>query len=650
VKTKLSIFPTIILLMATIFCVAPRLQTVRALDQTNIKVEPQEKIFFTNTTSVGQTFQISVIVENVAGFYGWEFVLKWVPGLINCTSQTLNLLIWGEDNYLGPWVKPFSVAANNTLGLYHQSVTGSAPGVPVDGTFWLANLTFVIVQAPPSGGTLSSGLTIEPAPGYVAYCLIDYDSHEIPHGFVNGLYEYISPRPPMEEITVQVTPSTITDPSLVPSQTFNVNITAAHTSYLHGFSLKLGYNATVIECTDLQEGDLLKSFGTTTMYYTINNTIGEVYVSLNLTSPTASANGTGSIVKLSFHVKETGESPLHLYETQLYDYLLAPLPHTTKDGYFNNVLMPILYVDPSLIVDPSMKPSTQFQIDIKVANVSNLYDFEFTLLYDTTVLNGLGIITFPFDNSTTFTIEFQLNDTIGRIWVKVQYYPPAEPLTAMSPVTLVRIFFQVQSYGATPLSLTDTSLSDYYGNEITHITKDGYISVLRRDVTITEIIPQFTEIYKGWTIKINVTAKNLGDIAETFNVTLFFNSNEAGVQNVTALAPNATTVLTFLFYSNQIWIEPCHNYTLIAEASQVPYEIDTTNNRLEDGQVHVKLMGDINGDRYVNASDAAILGQVFGSKIGDPQYSPNADLNQDGYINAKDVIIMGINFGAHCGP
>jgi hypothetical protein len=168
--------------MATIFCVAPRLQTVRALDQTNIKVEPQEKIFFTNTTSVGQTFQISVIVENVAGFYGWEFVLKWVPGLINCTSQTLNLLIWGEDNYLGPWVKPFSVAANNTLGLYHQSVTGSAPGMPANGTFWLANLTFTMIKGPYN----STNLVLQKAEGYTAYCLLDYDAEEIPHTYQQG--------------------------------------------------------------------------------------------------------------------------------------------------------------------------------------------------------------------------------------------------------------------------------------------------------------------------------------------------------------------------------------------------------------------------------------------------------------------------------
>jgi hypothetical protein len=230
----------------------------------------------------------------------------------------------------------------------------------------------------------------------------------------------------------------------------------------------------------------------------------------------------------------------------------------------------------------------------------------------------------------------------------MQYYPPAEPLTSVDPVTLVTVFFQVQSYGATPLHFEDTELSDSQGQPMTHETEDGYVSVLRRDVAIVSIVPQFTEVYKGWKLNITVVAKNLGDIAETFNVTAFCNDHEIGTQQVTNLAPNNTIALLFPFNTLQPWIEPCHNHTLKAEASQVPYEIDTTNNVLTEGQIHVKLLGDINGDRYVNIKDAAILGLAFGSKPGDSTWDPRCDLNQDGYINIKDVVLLGVNFGASC--
>jgi hypothetical protein len=641
-KKKPIAFTMGLLITAMLIAVVP-ITPIHSQGETILKVQPAERIFYTNTTSVGATFQISIIAENVTDFYGWEFYLTWTPGMINCTTETINYAIWTA--FLGPWVSP---SINNVNGEYHQSLTARSPATPQTGTFWLVNLTFTITQEPSSGGTLSTDLTLEPALGYV-YCLLDDNGNEIPHQYSHGLYQFISPRPPMEEITVKVTPPSISNPSLVPSTSFHVNITALDTSYLHGFTLKLSYNASTIECTLVEEGELLQSFGATSITHTVNNTLGYIYASVNLTSSGAMASGDGTLIELTFHVLGIGDSPLHLYDTHLYDSEGVELDHTTQDGYFNNVLMPKLYVDPPEIIDPTMVPPTEFQIYIKVANVSDLYDFEFTLLYDTNVLTGLGILCYPFVNETSFDLEFSLNDTAGTIWVKVQYYPPAEPVTTTDPLTLVKVFFQVQSFGATVLDLTDTSLSDSLGGQITHVAEDGFVSILIRDVAIVDITPEYYEVYRTWTMEVNVTAENLGDISETFNVTLFLDSHKIGEQEVTGLAPNATTTLTFILSVNEAWQVPCHNYTLSAEASEVPYEIDTANNVLVDGDIHVKLMGDVNGDGFVNALDAIILGNAFGSHPGDPNWNPNADLNKDGWINAKDVVLLGANFGAECG-
>jgi hypothetical protein len=640
---KPKTFAITILVTTMLFAVLP-ITPVFSQGGTALKVNPPEFTFYTNTTSVGHTFKISVIVENVANFYGWEFFLTWTPGMINCTTETINYAIWTA--FLGPWVSP---SINNVNGEYHQSLTARAPSTPKTGTFWLVNLTFTIIQAPPEGGTLSTDLALEPAPGYV-YCLLDDGGNELPHEFIDGSYEYISPRPPVEEITVKVTPPSVANPSLVPCNSFGVNITALDTAFLHGFTLQLSYNASVIECTLVEEGDLLQSFGATSMTYTIDNVLGVIYASVNLTSPTAVANGDGTLVELTFHVLAIGDSPLHLYETHLYDAEEMELVVVTQDGYFNNVLMPKLYVDPPEIIDPTMIPPAEFQIDVNVANVTDLYDFEFTLLYDTNVLNGLGILFYPFENETSFDVKFTLNDTQGKIWVKVQYYPPAESLTTTDPVTLVKIFFQVQSFGATVLDLTDTSLSDSLGGQITHEAEDGFVSILIRDVAVVDITPEFYEVYRGWIVEINVTAENLGDISETFNVTLFMGGHEVGEQEVSGLASHANTTLTFFVNIDEAWQQACHNYTLSAEASEVPYEIDTANNMLTDGDVHVKLMGDINGDGFVNGLDAVIMGGAFGTHPGEQGWTASADLNKDGWINAKDVVLLGMNFGAQCVP
>jgi hypothetical protein len=616
---------------------------ISTADGTIVKVSPPTNIFYTNATPVNATFKISIIAENIPspGFYGWEFYLSWTPSLINCTTETINTAIWPLYSI---WV---TSPIDNTVGQYHQSMTARAPSTPQTGTYWLANLTFKIVKAPLLGQTLQTSLTVTPAAG-ATYCLADIEANEIPHDFGHGLYKYISPRPPLPPTEVKITPSSIFDPSLIPCNNFTVNASIVNAAFLHSFSLKLGYNATTIECLEVLEGDLLSKFGITSMTATIDNGAGVISVSINLTDPSRMADGNGTLTIFKFHVKEISDSILDLYDTQLWDSDLLPLPHTTKDGCFNNVLMPVIYVDPPLIINPSMQPSTQFQININVANVSDLYDFEFTLEYDTSVLNGLGVIVIPFDNEISFDLQFSLNDTAGRIWVKVQYYPPAQPLTTLEPRTIVKLFFQVQSYGATPLHFNQTELSNSLGQSVKHIAKDGLVSILRRDVAIVDITPEYYEAYKGWIIKVYITASNLGDMAETFNVTLYVNDNVVEEQEVVNLAPKTNITLTMTFNTAQPWVQPCHNHTLKAEASYVPYEIDTTNNILVDGEVHIKLMGDINGDKVVNYSDAILIGASFGSKPGDPNWNPNADLNRDGYINYKDVIILGANFGAVC--
>ena len=634
----------LLILILLVCCSAPMSAIkIEAQEVCVARVYPSENIFYTNTTSVGATFTISIIIENVPepGFYGWEFILSWTPGVINCTEEVINYDLWG-GNYLGPW---FWDPIDNEAGQYHQSLSGKSPGEPEVGTFWLVNLTFVIVKEPSPGHVIETELIISPPAGS-NYIIGDIEANEIPHEYEHGVYRYVSSIS-LPEATLEVVPHSIINPSLVPCEEFNVSIVVSEATNLHGFSLKVGYNASTIECVAVEEGDFLSNFGETEMAYLIDNYEGFVWVSINLTSPEAVAEGDGTLFKLTFHVLSIWESVLDIYDVSLYDAAGFSLPYNAVDGYFNNILMPKLYIDPPTLIDPSMKPGDQFQLNVNVANVSDLYDFEFKLTYDTNVLNGLGIIVVPINNETSFNVEFKLNDTVGEIWVKVQYYPPAEPAAVAEPTTLVKLFFQVQFYGSTYIHFNESRLSNSLGMSITHIAEDGYVSVLRRDIAVLEITPEMYEVYKGWEINITVTVKNLGDIEETFEVILYCNDNEINRKTV-VLASNTSLTVVFQFDTNQAWIEPCHNYTISAEVTEVPFEMNITNNYLEDGQIHIKLMGDINGDKIVNYTDAILIGAAFGSKPGDPNWNPNADLNKDGYVNYKDVIVLGRNFGAVC--
>jgi len=137
----------------------------------------------------GENFTVSVVAENILednGMYGWEIVLTWPQGLVNCTEETLNLNIW--PSYLGPWVTD---PIDNDNGKYWQSVTATAPSDPVSGTYWLVNLTFTVIAEPCN----YVNFTFELPQGYAAYCLLNQNAEEIPHEF-QGSEPHIVPEFP----------------------------------------------------------------------------------------------------------------------------------------------------------------------------------------------------------------------------------------------------------------------------------------------------------------------------------------------------------------------------------------------------------------------------------------------------------------------
>jgi len=139
------------------------------------------------------------------------------------------------------------------------------------------------------------------------------------------------------EITIGLRPSNIVDYSLGPGEDFNVTVVALNVSSLHKFQLTLRFDAAVINCSSIQEGDLLKTNGTTTVENrTIDNVGGSAYFSLSLNS-TNEANGNGSLAIMEFHVRNRGETSLRLQEVNLTDANgTSILSYVTYDGYFNN--------------------------------------------------------------------------------------------------------------------------------------------------------------------------------------------------------------------------------------------------------------------------------------------------------------------------
>ena len=75
--------------------------------------------------------------------------------------------------------------------------------------------------------------------------------------------------------------------------------------------------------------------------------------------------------------------------------------------------------------------------------------------------------------------------------------------------------------------------------------------------------------------------------------------------------------------------------------------MNTTDNTYTYGLVSVTIMGDIDGNGWVNVLDAIDLSTSFGKSAGQAGFNPNADFDDNGVLNILDAITLSNHFGQH---
>jgi parallel beta-helix repeat protein len=166
------------------------------------------------------------------------------------------------------------------------------------------------------------------------------------------------------------------------------------------------------------------------------------------------------------------------------------------------------------------------------------------------------------------------------------------------------------------------------------------------DVAVVAAAVNFSEPYVGWPVDVNFTVRNAGDFVESFNVTVYCGSNVARVFGVSNLFVGDSTVLVFTLDTNGL--TPCHNYTVKCQADTIAEETNTADNTRVAGVVHVRMMGDIDGNGKINIVDVASVAVAFLAKKGDAKYRLTCDLNRDGVINILDITLVAQSFGKSC--
>jgi len=202
-----------------------------------------------------------------------------------------------------------------------------------------------------------------------------------------------------------------------------------------------------------------------------------------------------------------------------------------------------------------------------------------------------------------------LDDETGQIWIKVRYYPPATPTTTFDPQVIVTLTFKVDAVGSSPLDLYDTTLKNSTGGLIPlSEVKDGYVQTLIRDVAITNVVPSTSIVFAGGLVYINVTAKNKGNVTETFDVKAYYNTTLIETKPVTNLPAGSETTLTFTWNTTGV---SDGNYTIVGEATLVPYEFNVADNVYTDGKVQVRT-------RIVDVAILSVTAEPNATYVGWP--------------------------------
>jgi hypothetical protein len=285
--------------------------------------------------------------------------------------------------------------------------------------------------------------------------------------------------------TVQISPQTST---VEMGTTFTVNVTVTAVADLAVWEVQLYYLNTILNCTGAQEGPFLKQVNQTFFASSIKNaynaTHGWLLLGSTLIGPAPGVTGSGTLVTITFQAKTAGETALHLTGTTLKDSSPPPrhpIAHTAIDGVVHVIAYPKMKVDPETYTVQGIGKT--FTINISVAEVTNLWGWEFKLFYNSAYLNCTSVGEGPFLKTAGDTFFYLVNMTdnynathgyIHALCILTYVIPGAN-----GNGTIAIITFKSVAPGTSVLHLTETKLKNSGGDYIPHETYDGTVIVER---------------------------------------------------------------------------------------------------------------------------------------------------------------------------
>jgi hypothetical protein len=112
----------------------------------------------------------------------------------------------------------------------------------------------------------------------------------------------------------------------------------------------------------------------------------------------------------------------------------------------------------------------------------------------------------------------------------------------------------------------------------------AYFLIIEHDIAVLSVKTSSTEVFQGDEVFIDVIVENVGEEAESFDVSVFSNTTVIDLRAIADLQPFSNMTVSSTWNTTSF---PVGTYVISASASTVPGEIDLSDNSLADGVVNV---------------------------------------------------------------
>jgi hypothetical protein len=263
---------------------------------------------------------------------------------------------------------------------------------------------------------------------------------------------------------------------------------------------------------------------------------------------------------------------------------------------------------------------------------------------------GPGGLTQLYDESQLGTVDITSPLASGVLYVVNDSDPTASP--AQHPFVDGRVILTLYA-GHYGLQLLQNG--EIYDQTNVAISAGQTLSLqapftsFTHNIAVSSVVPAKTVVGEGFSCNVTIHVANVGQYAETFNVTAYANATAIGTQQVTSLNTTGQVTLTFVWNTTGLALG---NYTISSYAWPVSDENIVSDNNCTGGSVMISIVGDLTGlsgspDGTVDMRDVGFVARRFQSQPGIGLWEPNADINNDGKIDMKDIGLVARSFGQH---